>query len=404
MNGSAGMAVVPQAGYSGAGRGTGDGSHMDEEVGGISRVDDWREQVDRHAGSEASFSQARGTPGGAAVPGTPYGSRASSLSNPGATSAETLLGSSVRRLYDKHNLKVTEDTLPAFSDSDLLREPSRLGSGAFHTVYGVRLAGSDGNSFSGVFKPLGSVDRAGNHAAHAAGIPSDDPQVAMRNLATLTYAKELGLDVIPDTRLGVLRTEDDSTTLGLVMERARGTEAYDAAPSVFRRGDVAAEVTKLQLLDHLTGQVDRHDGNYFIDAESDRPAKVTGIDNDQAFGASLTGPESNRFSADYSHKFFQGTKLPPVVDREMADAINGLSSSGIRRMLGDRLTEREVEAAVTRHQGVVQHIADLSAQGRIISADDWDRGSVQELLTPDNTYFGRERENAALRAKLRQGF
>ena len=38
----------------------------------------------------------------------------------------------------------------------------------------------------------------------------------------------------------------------------------------------------LQLIDALTGQVDRHGGNIFVDPKT---GKVTGIDNDAAFGA-----------------------------------------------------------------------------------------------------------------------
>jgi hypothetical protein len=42
------------------------------------------------------------------------------------------------------------------------------------------------------------------------------------------------------------------------------------------------ELMDLQLIDALTGQVDRHGGNIFVDPKT---GKVTGIDNDAAFGA-----------------------------------------------------------------------------------------------------------------------
>ncbi len=300
--------------------------------------------------------------------------------------------SSVRRLYEKANLKVTEDTRPVFTDANLVGEPTKLGAGQFNTVFAVKLEDSVGKSFDGVFKPLASEEMG--WAAHAMGIPKDDPQVAMRNLATLDYAQKLGIDVIPDTHLAVFSTGLESKKLGLVMERAGGTQAYRADAKVFSRADVCAEVTKLQLLDHLTGQGDRHGGNYFIDATSSRPAVVTGIDNDQCFGAKLTRPGSIRYSKDSAHKGFRGTGLPPVVDRELATRIAALTPGDINQMLGGKLSNSEVQAAIARHQGVKQHLAELSQQGLVISPGDWDRGFVQKLLTPKNSYLGRDRDMA----------
>jgi hypothetical protein len=292
--------------------------------------------------------------------------------------------------------------LPAFTNSDLIDEPTKLGSGAFHTVYAVKLEDSDGETFDGVFKPLASKEEG--WVAQASGIPWDDPQTAMRNLATLTYAEKLGIDVIPDTHLGVLRTGQESTKLGLVMERASGMAAANADANLFSRADVTKEVVKLQLLDHLTGQGDRHGGNYFIDAGSGHSAKVTGIDNDQAFGSKLTRPDGIKYASDSAHRGFRGTSLPPAVDRKTANAITALSSSDIRQMLGDKLSKSEVRAAISRHQGVTEHIAELSAQGRVIDSNPWwqlglgkskwAKSSVQNLFTAENSYVGRDREIA----------
>ena len=352
-----------------------------------------RSSVDVSAGGAPSFSQWVVKEAAGSQPG-PAGS------NLGSASAEESLRSSVRLLYEKLNLKITEDTRPDFTNANLVDQPTKLGAGQFHTVFAVKLEGSDGKSFDGVFKPLGA-ERKG-WAAQAMGIPKDDPQVAMRNLATLSYAKKLGIDVIPDTRLAVLSTGPESKKLGLVMARASGTQAAGADPALFGRADVCAELTKLQLLDHLTGQGDRHGGNYFIDAKSGRPARVTGIDNDQCFGAKLTRPDSIRYAKDRAHVGFHGTSLPPVVDREMAAKITALTPGGISQMLGDKLTKPEVQAAIARHQGVTQHLAELSQQGRVISSSKWGRSSVQKLLTPMNSYLARDRERAlAVQARLR---
>ena len=304
------------------------------------------------------------------------------------------LPTDIGRLYQKLNLKVTDDTKPAFTNDNLMAPPTELGSGAFNTVFAVKLEKPDGSTFDGVFKPLGNVEKG--WVAAATGIPKRDPQIAMRNIATLSYAQKLGIDVIPDTRVAVIRTGLDGPKLGLAMERAKGKPAAEANLALFNRPDVCAEVTKLQLLDHLTGQGDRHGNNYFIDIGQDGKAKVTGIDNDQCFGSRLTDPAGIKYADNRTNYGFRGTSLPPVVDTEMADKIHSLTHNDIREMLGNKLSEAEVQAAIARHEGVKQHINVLARNGRIIQPSDWSRPAVTKLLTAENSYVGREREHAPL--------
>ncbi len=216
----------------------------------------------------------------------------------------------------------------------------------------------------------------------------------MRNIATVCYAKKLGLDVIADTRLAVIDTGRGilDPDLGLIMERASGKPAAQTDARLLTRPDVCAEVTKLQLLDHLTGQGDRHDKNYFINIEPNGRAKVMGIDNDQCFGKSLTAPDA--IEPFDTMDGFHGTALPPVVDTEMADAIDKLTKRDIRWMLGDKLNEAEIKAAISRHQGVKDHIAQLRNADMVIEPEQWGRADVQQLLNAQNSYVGRERERA----------
>ncbi len=300
-------------------------------------------------------------------------------------------------LYQGLNLKVTADTLPTFTNADLVGKPTKLGSGTFNTVYAVQLKKPDGSKFNGVFKPLGNVENG--WVAAATGIPKHDPQIAMRNIATLSYAQKLGIDVIPDTRVAVLATDLSGPKLGLVMERASGKPAAEVDAALLDRADVRAEVTKLQLLDHLTGQGDRHGQNFFIDVGADGRAKVTGIDNDQCFGARLTDPNGIKYGKGRTNYGFRGTSLPPVVDTEMAAKIKSLTHDDIRGMLGDKLGSAEVQAAIARHEGVKQHIAKLEAQNLVIAPADWNKPHVTKLLDSGNSYVGRERQNALVRAR-----
>ena len=298
-------------------------------------------------------------------------------------------------LYQKMNLRLTSDTWPAFTDAQVLEKPEPLGSGKFNTVFSVKLAEADGRPFEGVFKPLNTSETG--WVAGVSGIPRDDPQIAMRNMATVAYAKKLGLDVIADTRMAMIAVEGDrlEPQLGMVMERAQGTPAARVDSATLSRADVAAEVTKLQLLDHLTGQGDRHANNYFIDIGRDGRPKVTGIDNDQCFGSEMHDPAGiQQIPDDKWQRGFRGTGLPPVVDTEMERSINALTKQDITQMLGDKLSEDEIEAALDRHEGVKQHIAQLRADGMIIEPTQWGDMDVQFLLTPENSYVGRDRDRA----------
>lgn len=303
---------------------------------------------------------------------------------------DTLDQVAVEQLYRPLKLQVTPETLPEFTDSDVAEKPVQVGSGAYNKVYAVKLKDADGSTIDGIFKPLNTQETGG--VAQVSGISRNDPQTAMRNIATVAYARKLGLHVVVDTRLAVIDTGRGplDPDVGLMMERARGKPAAQTPAHLFRRGDVCEELTKLQLLDHLTGQGDRHGNNYFIHFGADDRAKIAGIDNDQCFGKNVTDPAGIRAIDDDSDTWvLHGTELPPVVDFRMAGTIYALTPQDIREMLADKLKPEEIEAAIQRHQGVKAHIDHLHATGRIIDPADWGLHSTQELMTWENSYVGR---------------
>jgi hypothetical protein len=305
------------------------------------------------------------------------------------------LANPAERLYQEMNLRLTTDTRPAFTDAQVLDKPMPLGAGNFNSVFTVKLQEPDGTTFNGVFKPLNRKERG--PSAVLAGVPRDDPQTAMRNMGTVAFAKKLGMNVIADTRMAMIDTGDGpfDPQLGMVMEHARGAPASKIHSSILARADVSAEITKLQLLDHLTAQGDRHANNYFVDIGPDG-AKVTGIDNDQCFGDRIHKPGSIQQVPEDAQwgKYFRGTGLPPVVDTDMERSINALTERDIRLMLGDKLTEPEIKAALDRHEGLKGHIAELRAEGSVIDPSEWGNADVHFRLNAENSYVGRERDRA----------
>lgn len=313
---------------------------------------------------------------------------------------EVLDGLSIDRLYTQLNLKMTDDTMPAFTNAQVLEAPTFLGEGKISKVYALKIQNTDGSPMDAVFKPL-EYEVPGldewSVVARLTGISREEPQTAMRNLATVAYAKTLGFHVVTDTRVALIDIGYGpfEPALGLIMERAKGKPAEEIDAEVLVQAKVCAEITKLQLLDHLTGEGDRHDKNYFIDVGSDGRAQVMGIDNDQCFGAALTDPAGAQ--PDLAHPLRQalhGTALPPVVDTEMELAILMLTEEHITSMLEEKLNDAEIAAAIQRYQGVKQHVIQLRQDGLVIEPHEWGQAHVQERLTPENSYMARELEVA----------
>jgi len=200
-----------------------------------------------------------------------------------------------------------------------------LGSGACNTVYAARYNTSEG-IVQGVFKPLTNTETA--KVALTIGLDPVRPQIANRNLATQDVARALGFDVVVDCQIGVRSQPGKPVELGLIMGRAPGKCAFDTDFEVFQHPESRREITKLQLLDHLVGQADRHSSNYFIHVHQDENgqtrAKVSGIDNDLCFG--LTTEDGNQIAYDKHHDVgYRGTKMPELIDTNMADAIRRIT-------------------------------------------------------------------------------
>jgi len=156
------------------------------------------------------------------------------------------------------------------------------------------------------------------------------------------------------------------------------------------------DLIRLQLMDAISGQVDRHPGNYFVL----RNAKgevigVKAIDNDMAWGKSLRDL-SGKTQIDGAHL---PRYLPPVVDAETRDAIKAIRPDQLRKQLSDVLSPDEIDAAVVRLKQVQAHLDKLQSDKRVLKylheyasdrVDTWlkDRGTYTGFDT--NSYLQRE--------------
>ena len=337
--------------------------------------------------------------------------------------------------YRESGIPLTEHTrLGPYRDSNQVGEPKRLGNGAYNVVHLTRYRGPD--------DPNGYAERVfkSEPTGYASGDPGNLGKNSLRNCLASFWDQKIRFNVLARTEVGMV-----GGRLGISMSRAKGAEAYAqqvgqkheevvtpqskySALLLFRdrvEGDselrknlcqryrltgirvnaqnqlvvmpalvaqhkedpqLQKELTKLQLMDALIGNRDRHLNNYFVDFDPEtEQVTVTGVDNDDAFNSDITKP--SQFS---SHNTRVG--LPPVVDREMLDAITGIDETEYRNSLG-RLSNREANAAVSRLRNIKSHLQTLERTGRVIEPGDpvgWGSPQVTSLLTSKNSYVGRD--------------
>ncbi len=277
-----------------------------------------------------------------------------------------LLSRAVREEFLKS--KITD-----FTDSSLKSRLKVLGSGAAHEVTkGTYESGSRVHKYDDETTLFQRED--GEHrftAPSHLGLDQSDPRLLERSVVTSKYDEKLGFDVCVKTDFALHHGK-----LGIVMELAPGRTAnsvmgLDGDPAIAQR-----ELTKLQLLDSLTGQGDRHRGNYMVEYDKNRNITgIKGIDSDFAMG-----PEPGDPKDVVGKGGIHLTHLPPIVDSDMAKAIRAMTDEDIEEMCGDMFDDDTIKAAKGRLAAVKAHIDELEKNGKIISPDDWGKKDVTETL------------------------
>lgn len=75
----------------------------------------------------------------------------------------------------------------------------------------------------------------------------------------------------------------------------------------------------------------------------------------------------------------------------MAAMIDDLVDDELHAMLDNQLSDDEVEATVSRLQGLRLHVDQLRGQGLVIEPSQWADPAIQARFTAQNSYIGRER-------------
>ena len=313
-----------------------------------------------------------------------------------------------------------------------------------------------------VFKPE-SPGRVGMEFLFLSKDYAASQQVANLNLAVQDAAGALDAnDVMPKCSVGC-----HDGQYGLFMEKAPGVdpEEFNAgkkAPGCLSRNDVdelpperltqvagnlMRGLNRLEWLDLVAGQGDRHGHNYFVAIRPDLSVSVKGIDNDQSFPAYRTGLRTYRLEGDHAKNFkaeleklvgkypsskrddvraeflsdpglkidddagtvtidtskitrlelhtpayrtigMHGASLPTYIDEEMCNSLLALKAGEKREAylanLARRLSPDAVASAKNRLDEAIALAERYRDEGRVVSKEDFCKPEVQKrLLEPE---------------------
>ncbi len=333
------------------------------------------------------------------------------------------------------------DQIDVLARPDQLVGSKDLGSGAVNTVKLCTYRNEFGEITRRVFKPEIPARRGLGHlCAHALGFDATTRIVSL-NTATHGVADAIKCgQVVAKATVG-----QHEGRFGLFMNAAPGVEAHSfsswekpvaatekgdklTGPELAERlhdtnklpearGNLMRELCKLEWADILSGQSDRHAGNYLVHINPDTGAvAVTGIDNDASFGQHMigagkvrVGPETvahlNSLCGGNSASFlvpsapppgttllldklpdtprqlldavrdqygFNNMSLPKYIDKETYDALMAVDATQYRTMLAKSITDpAALDAAVLRLEDAKRLAGELHGKGRVLEGDQW---------------------------------
>lgn len=299
----------------------------------------------------------------------------------------------VRRLGIEYGVKVNPD------NSDLAQEMRfvPLDSGSINQVSLVEFAGGE----SRVFKPDAfaiQTDASSVLSAHLAdwGLPLNQPRAVAKNIGTRNIAEVLGAEsLVPHSRI----YQHDST-VGMLQEKAEGRALSIIARSSYRFSDgplaknpeFLRDLNKLQWIDALTLQADRHDSNIIVDYRNGEYHGLKGIDNDFSFGAKdvalkdiVARRGGNVIGDDTSYGYNAG--LPPLIDEETYHALIAKgAATRLMKAVDGLLSTDELAAYGKRVHEVIDHARTLGASGRVVGS------TLMQDVVRGNSRFGLEVE------------
>lgn len=247
------------------------------------------------------------------------------------------------------------------------------------------------------------------------GEGSEKVNMTRRNVATSRMAALLGVgNLVAKSETAEIYDEATGATIrGNLMEQARGqmsgnditakakedkkTITFSSTkerPDVLLNstGNFQRDLCSLQVFDNICGQIDRHGGNFLVTQnEQGELSDLQGIDNDGAFGLNENGAFINgQGNTRNAYNIQTGEMELPFLDRAFAERIKAVDKEMIKYALKDLLTEKEIDAVITRLEDVKKAISTMD-ESRLLRDEDWNDDTAQTLI--DQAWKANQRFN-----------
>lgn len=230
------------------------------------------------------------------------------------------------------------------------------------------------------------------------GVKQDDVALGNRSIAMSRLDSLLGAGVIARTeralqgdKLGTWMA-DASQHGGMAMVDALSADRIDPMSD----GNLARLLSRLQLIDAIAGQIDRHSGNYFVHFDANgKVESITGIDLDMSW-VSAQGDEKNQFKIDENVDKYPG--FSRFCDKELAEKIIAMEPSDLQSILAPLIEPKAIAAAVGRLIALQAKLTELKNQGALLEPHEWTDHVLADIkkdkrpgnFKADKSYFGRD--------------
>lgn len=240
-----------------------------------------------------------------------------------------------------------------------------------------------------------------------------DSHKTRRDVAVSLVDKMLGANVIAESSQAMFKFENTRNVLGMgtaVTELTLGTkmaeahgrpaaeligkyqlpsksvrelESYDAETGIFDLGNPVTMTNMfwLQAIDIICGATDRHFNNVFVERQEDNSIKLTGIDNDLAFGAEFPALETmeDHFAfLNEQQKKFRTVNIDrvlyfvpvienafPCVPKTVYDSVMNLDGRTFAENLRGYLRDNEAAKAVERLKVLKNYFGRLNQENKV---------------------------------------
>lgn len=159
----------------------------------------------------------------------------------------------------------------------------------------------------------------------------------------------------------------------------------------FYNPSLIEQYQRLQVLDIITGQVDRHPENYFVDIDDAGRPKLEAIDSDCAFGTKSMPTAKdvrNQHHLFLPNKGSLMLRMPTVITESIRDDVMNYSTQDLIRDLKDHISPEEIDAAAERLQMLKAHIR--SDKCFVVETKQLLEPGYLKQLKPLNSYWARD--------------